>query len=246
VLSPCCEESLYMIFSVNADVMTDLSPVALISAVMEVFASCTATAANFCWLSRPFAVCVAGGVRVRMEDDVLHVLRIYSHMVNLVPTSGSRFTAPLARSVPPSPSTWLKNSFTIKISISAVLWVLSYLTDRPQLAISGSTFSIIMLTSTGVKWLYRQLFFSHSTLPTAVLVTHARLTSLVLTTQDWSQTTALTTDSSHCDWYKRNYSFSPNARKMKWSLILDRRNQTTHQSWSSRVLIRWTNIVIKG
>ena len=86
-----------------------------------------------------------------MEDDVLHVLRIYSHMVNLVPTSGSRFTAPLARSVPPSTSTWLKNSFKIKVSISAVLWVLSYLTDRPQLAISGSTFSIIMLTSTGAS-----------------------------------------------------------------------------------------------
>ena len=72
--------------------MTDLSPVALISAVMEVFASRTATDANLCRLSRPFAVCVAGGVRVRvgMDDDVLHVLGIYSHMVNLVPTSGSR------------------------------------------------------------------------------------------------------------------------------------------------------------
>ena len=91
-----------------------------------------------------------------------------------------------------------------------------------------------------LKWLYRQLFLSHYTLPTTVLVTHARLTSL-LTTQDWSQTTALTTDRKlPDDWYKQNY-FSRNVRKMKWSLILDRRNQTTHRSWS-RVLIRcWLN-----
>lgn len=113
------------IFSVNADVMNDLSPVALISAVMKVFASRTATAADLRRLSRPFAVCVekregwGWGWKTMFCMSCVSIIvwqTLFQHPAHVDCSSAFSTIQPLLLA---------EKLFKIKVSISAVLWVLN-------------------------------------------------------------------------------------------------------------------------
>ena len=70
----------------------------------------------------------------------------------------------------------------MKVSIPTILWILDYMTDRPQFVKSGSEVSNSMLINTGApQGSALSPFHFHYTLPTAgVLMIHARLTSLLM------------------------------------------------------------------
>ena len=132
-------------------VMNDLRPVALTSAIMKVCVrelychSCKALLLIFSTLCSLHTE-EGGELKMLFCMSCITYILIW---INLVPTFRPMFFDFSSAFNTIQPHLLAEKLLKMKVSIPTILWVLDYLTDRPQFVKSGSELSSIMLTNTG-------------------------------------------------------------------------------------------------